>query len=88
MKHLRFLLLAIMATMISAAALAQDITVSGTVTDVSGEPIIGASVVQKGTSNGSVTDLDGQFSFTAPQGSTIVVSYVGYAPQEVAPPPA
>ena len=83
MKHLRFLLLAIMATMISAAALAQDITVSGTVTDVSGEPIIGASVVQKGTSNGSVTDLDGQFSFTAPQGSTIVVSYVGYAPQEV-----
>ena len=40
MKHLRFLLLAIMATMISAAALAQDITVSGTVTDVTEKNII------------------------------------------------
>ena len=48
-----------------------------------GEPVIGASVVQKGTSNGTVTDIDGNFTFTAPQSATLVVSYVGYKSVEV-----
>ena len=84
MKHLRFLLLSIMTFMIAFTAAAQNnVTVSGTVVDKSGEPIIGASVIQKGTSNGAITDLDGNFSFSAPEGSTIVFSYVGYASQEL-----
>ena len=47
--------------------------------DVAGEPIIGASVLVKGSSTGSVTDIDGKFSVEAPVGSTLVVSFVGYA---------
>lgn len=67
----------------SLSALAQDVIVSGTVKDATGEPIIGASVVQKGTSNGTVTDLDGHFSFKASQNSPLVISYLGYDTQEV-----
>ena len=66
----------------SLSALAQDVIVSGTVKDATGEPIIGASVVQKGTSNGTVTDFDGHFSFKAPQGTPLVISYIGYDTQE------
>ena len=51
--------------------------------DVAGEPIIGASVLVKGSSTGSVTDIDGKFSVEAPVGSTLVVSFVGYATEEV-----
>ena len=57
----------------------QNITVSGTVVDrVSGEPIIGASVVVEGSAKGTSTDLDGQFSLSVPVGSTLKFSYVGY----------
>lgn len=88
MQHFRILLLAIMTFMASATAMAQDeITVTGTVVDNTGEPIIGASVIQKGTSNGSVTDLDGNFTFKAPKGSTITISYIGFASQDVAAAP-
>ena len=39
--------------------------------------------MQKGSSNGTVTDIDGNFSFKAPQGVTLVVSYIGYKTTEV-----
>lgn len=56
----------------------------GVVRDASGETIIGASVVVKGTSNGAITDMDGVFSLkNVPQGSVVVVSFVGYQTQEV-----
>lgn len=58
-------------------------TVSGTVTDAAGEPIIGASVLVKGTSNGVATDFDGNFTLNNVQGNVITVSYIGYLPQEV-----
>jgi len=59
-------------------------TVTGTVTDVNGEPLIGASILVKGTSTGTVTDLDGSFSLEVPEGAnTLVVSYTGYATKEV-----
>ena len=69
--------------MCCAGAMAQTLDVSGKVIDEQGEPVIGASVVQKGTSNGTVTDIDGNFTFKAPQGATLVVSYVGYKNVEV-----
>ena len=65
-------------------ALAQKITVTGTVVDDAGEPLIGASVVEKGTTNGTATDFDGKFSLNVPASSTLVVSYVGMNPKEVA----
>ena len=56
----------------------------GVVTDVTGESIIGASVVIKGTTNGTITGLDGDFTLrNVKKGDVIVVSFVGYKTQEV-----
>lgn len=60
-------------------------TISGTVTDEGGEPLIGASILVKGTSSGTVTDLDGKYELSVPDGSTmLIISYTGFATQEVA----
>ena len=57
-------------------------TVTGTVTDVSGEPIIGANIRIKGTTTSTITDIDGNFSIEAKPQSVIEVSYIGYLTQE------
>ena len=64
-------------------AVMQSGKIKGTVTDANGEPIIGANIKVKGGTGGSVTDLDGNFSLTAKPGTTLVVSYIGFRPQEV-----
>jgi hypothetical protein len=51
----------VMVLCLSFPALAQKITVSGTVTDPTGEPLIGASVLAQGTSAGVATDIDGNY---------------------------
>ena len=57
---------------------AQTITVTGNVTDSTGEPVIGASVIEKGnTTNGAVTNLDGDYSLKVPANATLVLSYIG-----------
>lgn len=61
----------------------QNVEIKGTVTDVNQEPLIGVNVVVKGTTTGAITDMDGSFSVTGPKGSTLVVSYIGMATQEV-----
>lgn len=63
---------------------AQQIGVSGTVSDPSGEPLIGVSVTVPGTKNGAVTDIDGKFSLTVDAKSTLRFTYVGYKTQDVA----
>ncbi|MEL7427293.1 MAG: carboxypeptidase-like regulatory domain-containing protein, partial [Bacteroidota bacterium] len=64
-------------------ALAQR-TVTGTITDDGGEPLIGASILVKGTSSGTVTDIDGSYSVDLPDGSsTLVVSYTGFETREI-----
>ena len=79
-KHLLALTLVVLAM---ASAVAQR-AITGKVTDKSGGPLIGASILVKGTSSGSVTDVDGTYSLNAPDGATtLVVSYTGYASQEV-----
>lgn len=61
-----------------------SVRITGTVVDVQGEPIIGASVVEKGTSNnGVITDVDGNFVLNVSPGSTLQISYVGYGTQEI-----
>ncbi len=63
-------------------AVAQTKTVTGTIVDEFGEPIIGANVLVKGTTNGAVTDIDGNYSITGVSDSDeLVVSYIGYASQ-------
>ena len=56
--------------------------ISGIVSDSVG-PMVGASVVEKGTSNGTVTDADGAFQLSVKTGSVLVVSSIGYHPQEI-----
>ena len=68
---------------LSSQSTQQAKTITGKVVDVAGEPIIGASVLVKGSGTGTVTDINGKFSVEAPVGSTLVVSFVGYATEEV-----
>lgn len=59
-------------------ALAQKVTVSGTVTDSQGEPMIGASVIAQGSQTGVATDIDGKFTLSVNPDATLVISYIGY----------
>ena len=68
----------------ASAQTGSTINVRGTVKDVAGEPIIGASVLLQGTTSGVVTDYDGNFSIQAPGNGTLVISYVGYITQTIA----
>lgn len=58
-------------------------SISGSIVDVNGTPIIGASVAVVGTTNGTITDLEGNFKLTAPLGATLKISFVGYQTQQV-----
>lgn len=58
-------------------------TITGTVIDASGIPIIGANVMLKGSTNGTVTDVDGRFSMRISEGAILEVSYIGYLTQEI-----
>ena len=61
-----------------------DKTISGTVADESGEPLVGATVRAKGTTQGTLTNSQGQFSLSVDDNvSTLIISYLGYATQEV-----
>ncbi|MBQ1221836.1 MAG: TonB-dependent receptor [Alistipes sp.] len=65
---------------------AQNIIVKGTVKDATGETVIGATVVEKGnTGNGTSTGVDGDFQLTVPKGQSLLISFIGYATQEVTP---
>src|SRR5215217_2265077 len=64
--------------------LAQEGTISGVLTTPENEPLPGVTVQVKGTSRTTLTDINGRFSIAATKGETLVFSYVGYAPQEVA----
>lgn len=78
------ILLILMALTISGHVMAQQLTVSGTVTDgVDNLPMIGANVLVKGTLNGTVTDLDGQYSLGVSAGDVLVFSSIGYKTQEI-----
>lgn len=66
----------------SVEAVQQADVVKGNVTDLSGEPIIGATVTLKGTTNRTITDLNGDFTLNHASKGVLVVSYVGYKTQE------
>ncbi|WP_300904087.1 TonB-dependent receptor [uncultured Alistipes sp.] len=67
-----------------AAAMSQNRQVSGSVTGVDGQPIIGATVLVDGTSTGMTTTAEGTFSVAAPANGTLVISFVGYKAQQIA----
>ena len=82
-KSLSFRLLMLLAGVFFALDVSAQATINGHVKDDTGEGIIGASVVVKGTSNGTVTDFDGNFKLQCQQGATLVITYIGFNPQEV-----
>jgi len=55
----------------------------GKVTDLNGEPIIGANVIEIGTTNGTITDIDGNFSLNVEENANIRITYIGYLEQEI-----
>lgn len=58
-------------------------SVTGTIIDETGEPMIGVSVLVQGTTTGTVTDLDGKFVLEVPANATLVISYIGYKTQNI-----
>lgn len=68
---------------LSICAYAQQITVTGTVTDAENNPLIGAAVVVVGTTDGVITDFDGKYTIKAASGQSLNFSYVGYREQTV-----
>ncbi len=76
-------LLMLIAVVVFALDVSAQTTINGHVKDDTGEDVIGATILEKGTSNGTVTDLDGNFKLECKDGATLVVTYIGYDPQEV-----
>ena len=84
-KFSRFVLLLIISNFIFIATFAQNETVTGTVTDDKGVPVVAASVTLKGTQRGTTTDATGRFSLEIPgRRGTLVFSAVGMPPVEIA----
>ena len=79
-NHLRIVLAALFLLAGSVVAFAQQ-KISGTIVDLSGQPVIGASVMIPGTTTGAVTNLDGKYELSVPTGSNLTVSCIGYVDQ-------
>lgn len=70
--------------LVPLSLLAQNnVTVSGTIVDDTGEPLIGCTVQQKGGKAGTVADLDGKFSIQVPKNAVLTFSFIGYKAQEL-----
>lgn len=82
---LRLQSIAIMLAMmlIGTSAAWADIVAKGSVSDSSGEPLVGVSVLLKGAKTGITTDIDGNFELTVPDGSTLIFSYIGCDTREM-----
>ena len=75
--------MALLLSVICFAAYAQK-SITGTVKDATGEPMIGVSVIVDGTTIGGVTDFEGNFSINnVPDNSVLKISYIGYKEQKV-----
>ena len=86
MLMVRKVVLSMVATLLLGCfgAFAQGQRVTGTVTDETGAPVIGAAVVVEGTSRGTTTDVAGYYEIAATADGNLVFSYLGYQSQTVA----
>lgn len=83
MKKQLTIYLFMLAMAITQFVSAQEISLTGTVTDkATGEPLPGVSVVIKGTTQGTATDFDGAYQLDVPSGSSLVFSFIGYSTVE------
>jgi TonB-linked SusC/RagA family outer membrane protein len=81
--YLQALCLFFLLCFVSMSAVAQVISVQGTVKDAKGEPIIGASIIEPGTTNGTMTDTDGNYTIQVSSQGKITISFISYLPQTV-----
>jgi len=79
----RYLFLSLLGILMVQVGFAQQKTITGTITDETGVPLLGATVLIEGTSQGVAADFDGNFSIEASLGEVLVFTYVGYAEQRV-----
>lgn len=83
-RHRKAFLIMLLTFLMPCFLFAQErITLTGTVTDLSGEPLIGATVLEVGTSNVAITDINGNFEIKAAQGVKLSVDFLGFITQEV-----
>ena len=80
---LKFFRLALLFVLALLAGNISAQTIKGNVTDNTGEPIIGATIMETGTQNGVITDLDGNFTLQNVKGKSITISYIGMKTQTV-----
>ena len=62
----------------AVAVQAQNIKVSGTISDSAGEPIVGASIMIEGTKDGTFSDVDGNYTMSAPSNAVLQISSIGF----------
>src|ERR1035437_3872769 len=80
----KFLSMVLFMVMLAGMAFAQQKTISGKITDESGAPVPGATVIVKGTTTGVVSDFDGNFTIGVPAtAKALVISFVGMKAQEI-----
>ncbi|MCD9017150.1 SusC/RagA family TonB-linked outer membrane protein [Parachryseolinea silvisoli] len=83
--NLKLLLFLLFFGLLSGKTLAQEFTLSGTITDQSSsDPLPGVNVIVKGTSKGTTTDMNGAYSVQVSSSDVLVFSFIGYAPIEMA----
>ncbi|MFL2623501.1 MAG: SusC/RagA family TonB-linked outer membrane protein [Flavobacteriaceae bacterium] len=83
MKTKFSVILTLMLALVVQISFAQNKNVSGTVSDDSGLPLAGATVIIDGTSTGVTTDFDGKFKIQASSEDTLLISYVGFTTQSI-----
>lgn len=77
-RSLRFVLMTVATMILSVGAIwAQNVKVSGTVSDKTGEPLIGVYVLVEGTTTGTSTDFDGKYTLEVPANANLVFSLMG-----------
>ncbi|HEY9261224.1 SusC/RagA family TonB-linked outer membrane protein [Chitinophaga sp.] len=80
----RSILLSVLAVLMGWNVALGQSEITGSVTDGSNQPIIGASVLVKGTKKGTTTNTQGHFAISAGSNATLIVSFIGFTPREVA----
>jgi TonB-linked SusC/RagA family outer membrane protein len=84
-KFIFSLCLSLVMSLFSLSAFAQNQTVTGTVVDELGEPVIGATVTVVGQKTATITDMDGNYKIAVPKNGKVTITYIGYISQTVTP---
>ena len=84
-KFIFSLCLSVVMSLFSLSAFAQNQTVTGTVVDELGEPVIGATVTVVGQKTATITDMDGNYKIAVPKNGKVTITYIGYVSQTVTP---